>query len=283
MASYPNDPLFAKQWGLRRVKFPEAWASTDALEKNVVRVGLIDTGVAKHEDLPRQLSENLTTESTDKHGHGTWVAGILCAERNNGLGIAGAVSCELRVYKVVDNKGWNYQNYYDALEALQSDGVKIVNLSLGGEEKNQTEQFLISQCVAAGIIVVAAAGNHRRRGNPPIYPAALDGVIAVAAITQRDQPTRHSSSGAYVFIAAPGESMTTGLRDEYRSVEGSSFAAPVVTAAIALALGVRPHISSDEIRRVLGATADDVTHTGKTADFGYGILDVARFIQEITR
>lgn len=282
MAATPNDPLFAQQWGLRRVKFPEAWALADGLEKKVVRVGLIDTGVARHEDLPDVMA-GLSLDATDLHGHGTWVTGILCAKRNNSVGIAGAVSCELRVYKAFDKKGWNWTKYYDALERLPLDGVQVVNLSIGGLESRRTEHLLISGCIAAGVIVIAAAGNHRQRGNPRIYPAAIDGVIAVAATTPDDQPARKSSSGPYVFISAPGSSITTGLHNQYRTMEGTSFAAPLVTAAITLALSLRPAISADDIRRALSATADDIAQKGKTEDLGYGILDVGRFIQEILR
>ena len=281
MAASPNDPLFPQQWGLQRVNFPQAWVLTEGLQKRVVRVGLIDTGVAKHEDLPNFIAR-LDPDASDLHGHGTWVTGILCAERDNGVGIAGAISCELFVYKAFDKNGWNWRKYYDALEKLPLDGVQVVNLSIGGVEYRQTEQLLISLCVAAGVIVVAAAGNHRQRGNPRIYPGALDEVITVAATTRDDQPTRKSSAGPQVFIAAPGSGiLTTGLHNNYRTMEGTSFAAPLVTAAITLALSVRPHLSVADIREALRSTVDDVSRKGKTEDLGYGILDVASFIRKI--
>jgi serine protease len=276
--------MFPRQWGLPHVGFVDAWALVAKEDKKPVRVGIIDTGVIQHEDLPlAAFYQGFGECQTDRHGHGTSVAGILCATRNNKMGIAGAVDCELFVYRVIDDKGWNWQAYYGAVRDCRTNGVKVVNLSLGGSEPDCTEEFLISLCIAAGVIVVAAAGNHGRRGNPEIHPAALGGVVAVSGVNERNELARNSSFGDYVDIAAPADSWSTTLHDNYHYVEGTSFAAPLVTGAVALALSVRPHATPEKILELLRETANDPTGNGKTPFFGHGVLDVAGFMREILK
>jgi subtilisin family serine protease len=282
-AKHLNDLLYETQRGLKRVRFPEVWGRIASLEFQKTEVAVIDTGMmANHVDLPIPTRfEAFGDMETDLHGHGTWVCGILCAKRNNGLGIAGAVECNLNVYRVFGNNGLNERSYYQALHRLYIDGIKVANLSLGETELDPTEELLLSEAMKRGVILVAAAGNHRRYNNPVMYPAAIPGVIAVGAVDDHDELYLRSSTGNHLFISAPGSAVqTTALRNEYKAVSGTSFAAPFVTAAIATALGVCPALSTDLIRHTLATSADGIGQ-GWTPEFGHGILNAERFVANL--
>ena len=106
-----NDPGFEKQWGLSTIGAPAAWAKTTGAG---VRIGIVDTGIdLTHEDLAAHVVESTLCIETDGNplkcegsaqddfGHGTHVAGIAAATKDNGLGVAGvAPAAQLVVAKV---------------------------------------------------------------------------------------------------------------------------------------------------------------------------------------
>jgi len=100
-AGASNDTDFAKQWSLAKIHAPEAWAHTTG---RGVRVGIVDTGVdLNHEDLVGKVVEGTSCVGAagdpakcsgspqDDQGHGTHVAGIIAAIKDNGIGVAGVV------------------------------------------------------------------------------------------------------------------------------------------------------------------------------------------------
>jgi len=95
--SKPNDPYYDEQWGLVAISMASAWNA--GLDGKGVVAAVIDTGISQtHEDLDCNFvlkGRNFSgsgddADVTDEEGHGTFVAGILAAKLNNGLGIAGA-------------------------------------------------------------------------------------------------------------------------------------------------------------------------------------------------
>src|SRR5438034_9843575 len=89
----PNDPSFADQWSLPQIGWDQAFGTVTP--SGSATVAILDTGVdASHNDLDANIvtgNSQLagTTWNTDPNGHGTAMAGIVAAETNNGLGIAG--------------------------------------------------------------------------------------------------------------------------------------------------------------------------------------------------
>jgi subtilisin family serine protease len=137
--------------------------------------------------------------------------------------------------------------------------------------------------VRRGVSVVAAAGNERD-GDPLEFPAGFPHVISVAALDAGDAPAVFSSSGRTVDVAAPGQDVLTavpagfdpdGTPDGFASLSGTSFAAPMVTAAAVWLRAARPGLSADQVAALLCDSARDLAERGWDARTGCGALDLA--------
>ena len=134
---------------------------------------------------------------------------------------------------------------------------------------------------AHGINVVAAAGNHASPPDGylgrPIYPAAFDGVIGVAATTEEGGSWPFSSAGPWVDVAAPGATiLSTSFKEgdpTYSNISGSSRAAPHVAGALACARANGKNRA--EARRALFESVRDRGPPGRDEFFGRGALDMA--------
>ena len=173
-----------------------------------VEVAILDTGVdASHPDLAGKLAGGATT---DPHGHGTWMAGIVAAATNNGIGIAGVGYDGVSVLPiaVLDADGTGYDAaIIDGLAAATAAGADVVLMAFSSPDQSTALQTAIDAARAAGVVVVASVGNDG--STAASYPAGYPGVIGVAATDQDDGLASFSNSGASAFIAAPG----TGHRD----------------------------------------------------------------------
>lgn len=277
----PDDPQFTSQWNLRRVGFPEVWPVLDGIDARV-SVAVIDSGIdLEHEDLPRPVRyETFGSATQDLRGHGTSVCGVLCAVRGNGIGIAGAIDCDLSVYKVLDVGGWVWRRYYDALRRVPGDGIQVANLSLGGAVEDPTETLLLRRCMTRGVGIVAVMGNDARRGDPVLFPAGIPGVVPVGAVDRDGRRCGFSSTGDHIRVSAPGDGVpTTGTGNRYVMVRGTSFAAPHVTAAWAAALMVRPDLDASAFREHLSSTTTGAG--GWSRELGSGVLNVAGLLERI--
>lgn len=204
----PNDPLYAKQWNLRRMRVEDLWKKADG--KDVV-VAVIDTGVStKLADLdPKRLVKgfNFITRDDkfeDDHGHGSHVAGTIAQDTNNGIGVAGiAPKARIMPLKVLGREGGG--STLDIAEAIvyaADNGAHIINLSLGGGGYTQVLEEACAYAQSKGAIVIAAAGNE---GQPTSsFPARYPSVISVAASGPQDELAPYSNHGQGVDVIAPG-------------------------------------------------------------------------------
>lgn len=278
----PNDPKFPIQWGLHRVGFPKVWRNFNMRLCPEVRVAIIDTGAeATHEDLPKFTGfEAFGEREEDARGHGTMVAGVLCALTDNKKGISGAIPCSPLIYRVYGRYGYRPEEYYRALSRLVEDRISVVNLSLGSTQRDPTEEFLLNRAIDHGVTVIAAAGNRGDAGS--IFPGALSRVIAVGSVDDRDSKAYDTATGTSICIAAPGQGIwTTALHNDYKSISGTSFAAPLVTAAVVCAKALRPTARPEVIRKSLIDTADIPNPNWPELRLGAGILNVERFLADI--
>ena len=295
----PNDPRFPEQWGLAKIRATAAW---DALSgKRVAKVAVIDTGVdVDHQDLAPNLDltdawDFILDEPypLDLNGHGTHVAGIIAAVTNNGLGVAGATGNE--GVKIIPFKAAYYDGIVDlwaavlAIERATELGVDVINLSFGGPY-SEVEAQAIAAAQEKGIVVVAAAGNYSLEEgevNPGVqYPAALPGVIAVAATDENDQPASFSVYGDKVALAAPGVDILSTFPSQspegpYAVESGTSMAAPFVSAAAALVRTVCPEAGLEEVTQLLENTAVDIGPPGRDVYTGAGRLDLEALAEEL--
>jgi hypothetical protein len=158
-------------------------------------------------------------------------------------------------------------------------------MSYGSAESCRTENDAVQYAVAARVVPVASAGNEQGRGNPAEYPASLPHVVTVASVDADDAPSQFSNSNAAIDLAAPGESIPTavpvaldddGVADGYEIQDGTSFAAPIVAAAVAWVRAARPDLTADQVSQAVRLSAADLPPAGWDSDTGFGLLSVAR-------
>ncbi len=284
----PNDRYFPDQWNLPAIHAPEAWDVTQGT--SAIKVAVVDTGVdCGHLDLQGQCTVQVNYVNydpgpiQDDNGHGTRVAGIIAARTNNDIGIAGiAAGVRLVALKALDSSGSGDTVTVATaiLEAVSIHGARVINLSLGGPENDPTLQNAINQAYNAGAVIVAAAGNS---GNSnPVYPAAYDHVIAVAAVDRYLQRAGFSNHGSYIDLAAPGVNiLSTVPESQYDSASGTSMAAPHVSAVAALILSLRPDLGPDAVASILFRTAEDLGSSGWDPYYGCGLVNAYRAVRTV--
>jgi len=325
LAYTPTDPLVSKQWYLGFSGFYAPWITLPSFER--IPVAVIDSGIdASHPDLATKVldAESFVGGSakTDPLGHGTFVAGLIAAGVDNGIGIAGlAPSAQLLVAKVVTkSRAIPVEAEAKAIRWAVDNGARVINMSLGGirdpldperDTYSRLEADSVAYAISNGVVVVAAVGNSDQAPASPwkfaSYPAALPHVLGVSATSDTGTvPTFSNRDRIYNDIAAPGLRILSALPrsltarypscsdqgysicgpEEYREAQGTSFAAPQVTAAAAVLLSLRPTLRPEQVTQLLQSTAVDLDLStgcslcgvGRDAYSGEGRLDVAAAI-----
>lgn len=238
-----------------------------------VRIAVIDTGI----DDTNPALAGVIADQFDampnvpivKRDHGTSVDGLIA-----GVNPLEGMAPGARIYHARAFEGGKstMDVILAALDWAASQDVRIINMSFVGP-KNDLLDTACRNARALGMVLVAAAGNNGPKA-PYGYPAAFDSVIAVTATDAKDQLMPQANRGPYVFISAPGVEMVAPSGAGSDVVTGTSFAAAIVSGAIANLLHAAPGRSADDIEKVLAATAKDLGGHGRDNDFGYGLLDV---------
>ena len=299
LAEVPDEPLFFNQWNLPVVNMPDAWRW--GLTGKGVRVGVIDSGaMADHPDLQNRIVQKYnytnvgeTDDVTDNDRHGTSVCGIIAAETENALGVAGMSSADLVVLKVVNNDKGDTAGLVQAIhDAVKNYDCDVINMSLGFVGESPEVQAAVNLALEKGVIVVSSVGNTTDgNGNAIRYPAGYDQVIGVAGV---DSSKTHVSSSAVnesVDVCAPGALVYTTLNNgawgaEYSSgkkITGTSFAAPHVAGAAAVLKGIDPDLTSAEFQSLIETTSVDLGTEGYDTSYGFGLLDVKALTETVSR
>ncbi|MCE0494868.1 S8 family serine peptidase [Vibrio salinus] len=215
----------------------------------------------------------------DEEGHGTHVAGTICAESNNNIGISGvAWQCKIMALRFLGPNGGYTSDAITALDYAVAKGVKISNNSWGGGGYSQGLYDAISNAAANGHVFVAAAGNGGADsiGDDtdilPHYPSSynLENIISVAATNNRDQLAGFSNYGLNsVDVGAPGVNIVSTMLGSYYWSSGTSMAAPHVAGVAALILSLHPDWGYTEIKdRLLSTIRPVAVLSGKTVTGG---------------
>jgi hypothetical protein len=246
-----------------------------------VRIGLVDTALdLSHPALRGRdivARSFVTTGITEANpDHGTATASLLVANPQTS-GLSGLVpAAKLFVAgvfrKVSDREAdTTAESIINALDWLASQNVQIVNLSLGGP-RNLLVEAALERLLARGVGIVAAAGNLGPEA-PPVYPAAQKGVAAVTAVDADLKPYKRANRGEYIALAAPGVDVWAAAPNKDGAyVSGTSYAAPFVTAAFAIARASNSKLPVRDIQATLAKKAKDLGDAGKDPVFGWGLL-----------
>ena len=303
----PNDPFYGQQWGLQAMEAEAAWNITRGDPS--VAIAVLDLGVDfTHPELGHCRWENAAEIAgapgvdddgngfvDDRYGwdfmdgdgepwgdlldgdemHGTHVAGLAAAARNNGIGIAGlAPDCKIMGVRVGAHGTIPYG--YEGIFYACRTGVKIMNCSWGGFFESAYERDVIRYVTEQGCVVVASAGNSATSAEH--YPAGIEGVLSVAATRIGDFAADFTQYGPWVKISAPGVAMlstinTAGGGHSYGTWQGTSMSAPLVAATCGLVASRFPQMDGRQIMARVTASADPLD--GRNPDFA-GQLGLGR-------
>lgn len=302
----PNDKNFQKQKGMKTMQIEKAWDFNQGSRSVVVAV--IDTGLfLNHTDLKNQLwvnpgeipgngidedgngyvddvhgwdFANRDNNPNDDQSHGSHCAGIIGAEANNGVGIAGvAWNVQLMALKFLNSAGSGSDA--DAIKSIiyaVDNGADIINASWGSPEFSQALLEAVQYANDKGVLFVAAAGNSKANAETrPHYPSGYDtpNMLAVGAATEMKGKADFSNYGrTRVHLAAPGVKIfsTVNGKNTYGSKSGTSMAAPMVAGVAALVLSAQPSLRGRPAHlrnALLNATEPVKGWAGKNATDGF--------------
>lgn len=285
----PNDPLYSRQWAHTIMDSPTAWASVTG--KRSVIVAVIDSGMdLNHPDLKNNLWTNVKERDgqsgvdddgngfiDDIHGynfpdgtgdpdpgtgiiddHGTHVAGIIGAQGNNAVGIAGmAWQTSLMAIRVFPASGdATVADILSAIYYAVDNGARVLNLSIGVLSSPLPASLqAFDYAISNDVLPVVAAGNNGVDASKS-WPANVPGVLAVGALDGSMALANFSNSGSLVRIIAPGTGIYSTLPGgNYDYMSGTSMAAPFVAGAAALALSLNPALTQTQLQNLMVQSA----------------------------
>jgi minor extracellular protease Epr len=245
-----------------------------------ITIGLIDTSLArKHASLSRAtISERDFVESASPRptAHGTAIASLLVGRERDHRGLlpgARLVAASVFYQGESGATGATTSALVAALDWMSAENVKVVNMSLAGPS-NQVLGAMIEALSKRGMIVVAAVGNDGPSAQP-LYPAAFEPVVAVTAVDRRSNVYRWANQGPQVDFAAVGVATPVALpKGGYGEETGTSFAAPIVAAAIAQEIARSGSSASAAVQSLI-SRAEDLGAKGRDNTFGHGLVKPA--------
>lgn len=229
-----------------------------------------------------------TNDTRTSYSHGTFVAGIISAKTNNNHGISGIAGGNndpgVRILPYCIGKSAPISSVLDdAIIDAVDKGAKVIQLSLHVPSSNAIDAA-IQYATDNNVLIVCATGNSSL--SSIFYPASNPNIIAVGALSKTfEGRVAYSNYGINLDLLAPGNSIySTVTYNKYRSGIGTSYAAPQVTAVIALMYSINPDLNRSEIIETICSTAQkigkydyDIT-SGKpygswNIEMGYGVID----------
>jgi hypothetical protein len=272
-----------------------------------ITIGFVDTGlVPTLSDFagridPASRDVNGTRPMDDVWGHGTALAGIAAAARDNS-GMEG-IAFEATIFMAKADEGCPESCRFptvaiaSGIDAARAAGAKVINLSIGANDATGDVLAAARRAIDAGIVIVVGAGNS---GSSPsgfareLASLAPNQVIIVGGLgvsnvdgsINYDVPsiyTTAAGSAQSYFLAAPGwlNAATYFRGGGIDKLSGTSFAAPVVSGAIALLADAFPMLTPQQMVLLLYMTADDLGVAGIDSVFGRGRLNIGRAFQPV--
>lgn len=284
-----------RSMGLDRLK---AYANRNPKLKNRAVVAVLDTGVNPWHAMFRGRTFLSSSRGfiydggswIDGNGHGSHVTGIIAD------GTSRHVS--FMILRVMDNSGQgSLYNVLQAVDYASKKGADVINLSLGlknfpkDSSAYKVSEKYLKRAQSRGAMVVVSAGNIDYDGITNIdkgrcYPATSKYAVTVSAITSKRKKAYFSMYGRSVDFCAPGASIISAWwqgTDQYARVDGTSMAAPGISAAAAMIRVYHPKYSFAKVYRVLREQAVDLGAKGKDSYYGYGLVHIGSPVETTIR
>lgn len=236
-------------------KYPNAHAT----------VAVIDSGVASHSALNAHVRSgyDFTGQNNPRYdatGHGTSVAGCIV----DAVYEANVDIIPIRVF------GMDFVTTSMLRQAIQKAiAIKpsVINISYGFDES----AILTALLQHSNVPIVVSAGNSNANCNN-LFPAKLPNVITVSAITTTMQRWNDSNYGTCINYCAPGDDIAgyTSAGGTYNYYKGTSYAAPQISAAIAL-LAMDPEHGMTDLQN----SCRDLGAPGYDQYYGWGLPNMA--------
>ncbi len=263
-----------------------------------VRVGIIDSGLSPHKDIPSSKivsakcfikhDEEEICDTLDYAQHGTAVAGMILGQAAADRGAVGiAPDAEIVVAKCTNGQSISLLSIIEAIEYCDTLSCDIINMSVSTttEIEDYTMYYelvameqAINTATAKGIIVVAAAGNYgnvEKKEDFVTYPAGFKNVIGVGSVGQGLIHANRSQKNSSVFVSAPGDSILLADGDNengYVTKGGTSFSAPFVSGMLALLKQLDKNINTEDAKNLLKISVTDMGAEGYDFKYGYGVV-----------
>ena len=273
-----DEPLQSQEWWLHDIGADQAPAPGPGVPLTIIDSG-VDPTHPEFSGRPNTTFLNDQTVNGPSEWHGTAVASVAAAPAN-GAGILGVYpQAVLQIWDASPTGTVSTVSAITGIETAAQHCPGVISLSFGSTQPNSQLQEAVLDAFRNGCLVVASAGNDGATGHPN-FPGAYPHVLTVAATDQTDAVPGFSSEGPWVDIAAPGVSIVGAVPLSHDpsgyspGLEGTSFSAPIVSAAAAWIWTVRPTLDVTQIFELIRRSAHDIGPAGFDPLSGWGLLNI---------
>jgi hypothetical protein len=254
---------------------------------NSPRLGLVEESLdSTHPDLSLANLTGALSVGPLEDDHGTAIAAIAGSPAGDGDGsdANGIVGVWPGMNMSLFPSGTNCTSATRAVLAAARAGVAVINMSYGFASSQCFSHYVATEtAVKKGVLPVASAGNDFETGNMPMRPATDPHVVSVSAVTKERVIAPFATQNRQVDITAPGVGIYSpaiqvppagsslpawGLKD------GTSYSAPMVSAAATWLAQARPGLEARQIGRLLTTSATDLGPPGRDPMYGEGLLNI---------
>ena len=273
-----DEPLQGQEWWLHDIGADQATPPGPGVPITIVDSG-VDPTHPEFSGRPNTTFLNDQTVDGPNEWHGTAVASVAAAPAN-GAGILGVYpQAALQIWDTSPTGTVSTFSAIAGIEAAAQHCPGVINLSFGSTQPNTQLEEAVLDAFHNGCLVVASSGNDGAAGRPN-FPGAYPHVLTVAATDQNDAVPSFSSEGPWVDLAAPGVNIVGAVPLSHDpsgyspGLEGTSFSAPMVSAAAAWVWTVRPTLDVTQIFELMRRSARDIGPAGFDPQSGWGLLDI---------
>lgn len=280
------EPFAGTPWQQDRIDVSDTWEHTTGLG---VLVAIIDTGVDS--TVPQLAGQVLpgtdvvngdSNADRDCDGHGTFVAGIVAATRNDTTGFVGVApgAVILPVRQANSTEDGTAGTMAAAVrEAVDADAM-VINISASATQSAPVLADAILYAEENDVVVIASVSNIAEGSDPVSYPAAYPTVLAVGSMSESGERSDFSGTATDVDLVAPGEEVVSVVAgtEGHAAVSGTSFATPFVSGVAALVRSRHPELTAEQVRYRLTITADHPGVDRPDDEVGWGVVNPHRAV-----